>query len=222
MVARGIPFQVAVFTEPICRVGLFRPVEWQTVDAIKSIIGESECSAIVIAHRRIARVDKTPKIIPGQLREPPPRRIAFCPPLVEVAIANQSAVVVRSTHHDLWASPTRLPSPKIRPMESIHPWLHMVSLITGMVKTTIRSHPQIHGTIRSGEKFHIVDICVGIAVCREFASPCDPVAIQIPIHSAIFRAPDANTCRKLTVCIGGADVQREVIIILASIACSIF
>ena len=130
--------------------------------------------------------------------------------------------MVRSTHHDLWASPTRLPSPKIRSVESVHPRLHMVALITGMVKTTIRSNPQIHGTIRSGEKFHIVDIGVGVTVCREFASPRYPVAIQIPIHSAIFRAPDANACRKLTICIGGTDVQREVVIILASIACSIF
>ena len=63
---------------------------------------------------------------------------------------------------------------------------------------------------------------VRVAVRGELSSPRDPVPVQAPIHASALRAPHANAGRKLTVRIGGANIQSEVVVVLSAVAGAVF
>jgi len=67
-----------------------------------------------------------------------------------------------------------------------------------------------------------VHIGVRVTVRGELSSPRDPVPVQAPIHASALRSPHADAGRKLTVRIGGTDIQGEVVIVLAPVAGAVF
>ena len=220
--ASRVPLEVAVFPKPVPRVGVFGAVKRHGVDAVKSVGGVAERAPIMIPTRGISGVHKATEVVPGQLRQPSARGVAFSAPVVQVAVSDHGAVVVGPPHHDFRSAPSGLPTPKVGAVQPVHAGLDVVPLVRGIKHTPVRCHPQIHGAVRPREELHVVHVGVRVTVRGEFSSPGDPVPVQAPVHATALRAPHANAGRKLTVRIGGTDIQGEVVVVLSAVAGAIF
>ena len=148
------------------------------MNAVETLGGVAERTSIVVPSRGIAWVDKSPKVVAGELGQPSARRVTFCAPMVQVSISDHRAVVVRPPHHDLGTTPTCLPAPKIRAVKSIHAGLDVVPLVRRVIHAPVRRHPKVDSAIRPREEFDIVHVGVRVSVRRKLPSPCDPVGIE--------------------------------------------
>ena len=107
-------------------------------------------------------------------------------------------------------------------MQSVHARLHVVAFIGRVVEAAVRGHPHVHRAVGAREELDVVHVRVGVAIRCELAGPGNPVAIERPVRTAVFRAPHANARSELPIGVGWAHVEGQVVVVLPAIARAVF